>query len=207
MNETSAMELPKGVIGPLVNSDFGDTVAMLVAIHGRRYGYRELHDYADRIQDELRAVRNVGKLATYGEQSEEIRITSSLERMSQYFADPLRVMQALQQRNIIQSAGSLDTGAGESRPCAPPDCSPPRTRSAACWWTFRAPGSQSISAISPRWSAATRIPTFVVRYDGEPSVLLSIEMQKGKNIVQLGDELGEVFARLPTILPPDIHST
>ena len=64
MNETSAMELPKGVLGPLVNSDFGDTVAMLMAIHGQRYGYRELHDYADRIKDELRTVRNVGKLAT-----------------------------------------------------------------------------------------------------------------------------------------------
>jgi hypothetical protein len=37
MNATSAMELPKGVIGPLVNSDFGDTVAMLVAIHGKRW--------------------------------------------------------------------------------------------------------------------------------------------------------------------------
>ena len=45
---------------------------MLLAIHGRRYGYRELHDYTDRIKDELRTVRNVGKLATYGEQSEEI---------------------------------------------------------------------------------------------------------------------------------------
>src|ERR1035438_6599689 len=81
MNETSAMELPKGVLGPLVNSDFGDTVAMMAAIHGQRYGYRELHDYADRIKDELRTVPDVGKLATYGEQTEEIRITSSLNRM------------------------------------------------------------------------------------------------------------------------------
>jgi hypothetical protein len=45
----------------------------------------------------------------------------------------------------------------------------------------------------------------VVRYDGEPSVLLSIEMQKGKNIVQLGDSLGIVFERLAALLPPDIH--
>jgi multidrug efflux pump subunit AcrB len=48
-------------------------------------------------------------------------------------------------------------------------------------------------------------PAFVVRYDGEPAVLLSIEMQKGKNIVQLGEQIGGVFDRLETILPPDIH--
>jgi multidrug efflux pump subunit AcrB len=48
-------------------------------------------------------------------------------------------------------------------------------------------------------------PSFVVRYDGEPSVLLSVEMQKGRNIVQLGDELGAVFDRLSTLLPPDLH--
>ena len=54
MNEVRATELPDGVRGPIVNSDFGDTVAMLLAIHGKPYGYRELRDYVDRIQDELR---------------------------------------------------------------------------------------------------------------------------------------------------------
>ncbi len=63
MNETRATELPEGVRGPIVNSDFGDTVAMLIAVKGKRYGYRELREYTDRIQDELRTVRAVGKLA------------------------------------------------------------------------------------------------------------------------------------------------
>jgi multidrug efflux pump subunit AcrB/outer membrane protein TolC len=204
MNETSAMELPKGTIGPLVNSDFGDTVAMLVAIHGRRYGYRELHDYADRIKDELRTVRNVGKLATYGEQTEEIRITSSLDRLSQYFADPLRVIQALQQRNIIQYSGSLDAETAKV---------PLRT-------TGRFTTEDQIRSVLVDVSRTGQPvyirdfadverryqdPDFVVRYDGEPSVLLSIEMQKGKNIVQLGDELAGTFDKLRTILPPDIH--
>jgi len=204
LNETSAMELPKGVIGPLVNSDFGDTVAMLVAIHGRRYGYRELHDYADRIKDELRTVRNVGKLATYGEQTEEIRITSSLDRLSQYFADPLRVIQALQQRNIIQSSGSLDAGTAKVP-----------LRTTGLFTTEDQIGSVLVDVSRTGQPVYIRDfadverryqdPAFLVRYDGEPTVLLSIEMQKGKNIVQLGDQLGEIFGRLKTILPPDIH--
>ena len=131
-------------------------------------------------KDELRTVRNVGKLATYGEQSEEIRITSSLDRMSQYFADPLA-----RHSGACSSATSSRAPAawkpGRTRcPCAPPDCSPPRTRSAACWWTFRAPASRSISAISPMSSGAIRIRSFVVRYDGEPSVLLSDRDAEGQ---------------------------
>ena len=48
-------------------------------------------------------------------------------------------------------------------------------------------------------------PTFVVRYDGEPCLMLSVEMQKGKNIVELGDRIHEVFTRLSSLLPPDIR--
>src|SRR5271157_87855 len=204
MNETAALDLPKGVLGPLVNSDYGDTVAMLVAIHGRGYGYRELHDYTDRIKDELRTVRDVGKLATYGEQTEEIRITSSLDRLSQYFADPLRVIQALQQRNIIQSSGSLDAGTVKV-PLRTTGLFATEDQIRSVLVDVSRTGQpvyiRDFADVERRYQD----PAFVVRYDGEPSVLLSIEMQKGKNIVQLGDQLAETFDRLKTILPPDIH--
>lgn len=204
MNETGAMDLPKGVLGPLVNSDFGDTVAMLVAIHGKRYGYRELHNYTDRIKDELRNVRDIGKLATYGEQNEEIRVTSSLERMSQYLADPQRVIQALQQRNVITSSGALDAEAAKVP-----------LRTTGLFTTEEQIGnvlvdlSRTGQPVYIRdFANVERVyqdPAFVVRYDGEPGILLSIEMQKDRNVVQLGAQIGEVFERLRTILPPDIQ--
>ena len=204
MDETGATVLPSGVRGPIVNSDFGDTVALLLAIHGERYDYRQLRDYVDRIQDELRGVRNVGKLATYGEQDEQVWITSSLERMSQYFADPLRVIQSLQQRNIIQSSGSLEAG-GERIPL----------RTTGAFTTEQQIGSVLVDVSRTGQPVYIRDfanverryqdPSFVVRYDGEPSVLLSVEMQKGRNIVQLGDEIATVFERLRAILPPDVQ--
>jgi multidrug efflux pump subunit AcrB len=201
---TRATELPAGVIGPIVNSDFGDTVAMLLAIHGKRYGYRELRDYVDLIQDELRGVRNVGKLATYGEQSEQIRISSSLERMSQYFADPLRVMQSLQQRNVIMSSGNLETGQ-ERIPLRATGLFTTEAQIGSVLVDVSRSGQpvyiRDFASVERRYQD----PSFVVRYDGEPSVLLSVEMQKGRNIVQLGDELGAVLGRISTVLPPDIH--
>ena len=49
-------------------------------------------------------------------------------------------------------------------------------------------------------------PVFLVRYDGKPSVLLSVEMQKGKNVTELGDRLDEIMTQLRSLLPPDIQS-
>lgn len=204
MNEARATELPDGVRGPLVNSDFGDTVAMLLAVHGKRYGYRELRDYLDSIQDELRKIREVGKLAAYGGQSEQILITGDLERLSQYFVDPLRVIQALKQRNIIESSGHFEADRAKI---------PLRTTGlfniedeirnvlVDVSRTGQPVYIRDFAEVERRYQD----PTFVVRYDGEPSLLLSVEMQKGKNIVELGDRIQEAFTRLNTLLPPDVE--
>ena len=204
LNETRATELPEGVQGPLVNSDFGDTAAMLIAIHGDRYGFRELRDYKDRIQDELRSIRDVGKLAAYGGQSEEIWITSSLERISQYFSNPERVIQALQQRNIIEGSGNFEADNAKL---------PMRTtgffttedqiRNALIdvSQTGQPVYIRDFASVERRYQD----PVFLVRYDGKPSILLSVEMQKGRNIVQLGEQIDQVFVRLKSILPPDIR--
>jgi multidrug efflux pump subunit AcrB/outer membrane protein TolC len=205
MNEVRAQhELPEGVQGPIVNSDFGDTVAMLLAVHGKRYGYRELRDYVDTIQDELRTIRQVGKLAMYGQQQEQIWITGDLERMSQYFVDPEKVIQALKQRNIIESSGHFEA----DRTKIPLHTSglfneeeDIRNVLVDVSRTGQPVYIHDFAEVQRRYQD----PTFIVRYDGKPCLMLSVEMQKGKNIVELGDRIQEVFARLKSQLPPDIH--
>jgi multidrug efflux pump subunit AcrB/outer membrane protein TolC len=203
MAETKATSLPQQVLGPQVNSDFGDTVAMLVAVHGSHYGYRELGDYADTIQDELRTIRDVGKLATYGEQNEQIWITSSLERLSQYSADPIRLSQALQQRNIIEPSGNLEADHAKV---------PLRTTGV---FTKIDQIRNLMVEISPTGSPVyTRDfanverryqdPTFLTRVDGEPSVMISVEMQRGRNVVELGEKVSAALLRLRPLLPPDL---
>jgi multidrug efflux pump subunit AcrB/outer membrane protein TolC len=204
MNEVRAIELPDGVRGPIVNSDFGDTVAMLLAIHGKRYGYRELRDYADTIQDDLRTIREVGKLTMYGQQQEQIWITGDLERMSQYFADPFKVVLALKQRNIIEGSGHFEadhtkiplhtTGLFNSEEDI-------RNVLVDVSRTGQPVYIRDFAEVDRRYQD----PNFMVRYDGNPCVMLSAEMQKGKNIAELGDRIQEVFIRLRSLLPPDVH--
>ena len=203
LNVVKSTELPAGVMGPVVDSDFGDTVAMLVAVHGKRYGYRELQDFTDKIHDEMRTVRQVGKLVTNGNQSEEILITGSLERVSQYFADPRQIANALRARNAIQSGGNFESEQSKV---------PMRTTG-----IFNTEEDirnvlvdvskdghplyiKDFATVERRYQD----PAFMIRYDGEPCLLLSVEMQKGKNIVELGEQLDTVFQRLKVLLPPDV---
>ena len=111
--ELKKTDLPEGVLGPVVDYDFGDTVAVLLAIHGNHYGYRELKDYAERIESAIRRIRAVSKIKRIGEQKEEIDVSSSLSRLAQYSVTPDQVMKALEGRNIVHFAGAVPTERGK----------------------------------------------------------------------------------------------
>src|SRR5258708_6904160 len=180
LNEArTAGEFPPGVIGPIVDSDFGDTVALLVAVHGNRYGYRELKDYVERIEDELRTVPNVAKLRRYGEQKEQIWITSSLQRVSQYFANPNQVVQALQQRNIIQNSGDLLIP-GEDVPLKTnglllTEDQIKKILADVSKNTGQPVYIEDFASVERRYQD----PAQIARFESEPSVLLSVELLKG----------------------------
>lgn len=205
MNLVRAQKLPAGVLGPVVDSDFGDTVAMLICISGERYGYRELRDHVDTIQDALRTVPAVGKIAVYGGQNEQIWVTSSLERMSQYFMDPRQVVAALTQRNEVQAAGSARTDTGKI---------PLHTTG---YFNTEDEVRKVMVGMSPTGQPIYigdfanverryQDPEFMVRYDGKPALMISVEMQKGQNIVEMGEKVTEVLEhQVKPLLPPDLR--
>ncbi len=204
MNQLRA-DLPKSVRGPVVDSDFGDTVAVLIAVRGSRYGYRELKDYSQRIEEALRTLRPVSKIKRVGEQPEEIQITSSLERLAQYSLDPVKVAGALQGRNSVEYAGSLDSpgGAVQLNPNGPFQTEDQIRR--------------VIVDVSPLTGQPVHIGDvagvrrgykdleFATRFNGEPALMLAVEMQEGNNIVEFGDALRAKLEEVKNVLPPDIH--
>ncbi|WP_243320805.1 efflux RND transporter permease subunit [Geothrix sp. SG200] len=205
MNLVKATELPGEVMGPVVDSDFGDTVAMLICVSGERYGYRELRDYVDTIQDALRTVPEVGKIAVYGRQNEQIWVTSSLERMSQYFTDPRQIVGALNQRNEIQAAGNARTDNGQIPLHTTGSFNTEEQIKKVM--VGMSPTGQPIyigdfASVERRYQD----PEFMVRYDGKPALMISVEMQKGHNIVEMGNKVTEVLNhRVKPMLPPDLH--
>src|SRR5215211_9413121 len=84
LNELRATELPPTVQGPIVNSNFGDVVAVLLAVRGERYTPRELEDFLDRIEDAIRTIPQVSRINRYGEQREELRVSTSNARLAAF---------------------------------------------------------------------------------------------------------------------------
>ena len=64
--QTFQLTLPSGVLGIVVNDDFGDTSALLLAMESEDKTYRELNDYMNTLIDSLRMIPSVGKMSVHG---------------------------------------------------------------------------------------------------------------------------------------------
>jgi len=200
MAQLKATGLPAGVLGPMVDSDFGDTVAVLIAVHGGHYGPRELKDYAQTVETGLRTIPAVSKIKRIGDQKEEIDIGTSTERLSQYAVNPLRVMQALQGRNTVAYAGRV-----------PAEQSKVPIESGGRLKTEDQIRQITVD-VSPTGQPVHigdladvervyKDPTEYARYDGEQAILLSVEMHEGNNIVDFGNTLRATLKNVQTTLP------
>ena len=203
MAQLKATELPAGVLGPVVDSDFGDTVAVLIAVHGGNYGPRELKEYAQTVETSLRAIPAVSKIKRIGDQKEEIEIGTSSERLAQYGVNPMKVMGALQGRNTPQFAGRV-----------PAEQSKVPIESGGAFKT-EDQIRQVMVDVSPsgqpvyigNLATVERVykdPTEYARFDGEQTILLSVEMHEGNNIVDFGNSLRSTLKNVQATLPPEV---
>jgi len=204
MNELHATDLPASVQGPIVNSSFGDVVAMLLAVRGPTYGPRELREYLDKIDDAIRTIPEVSRINRLGEQREELRVSTTNARLAGFGVTPFDVAGAIRSRTALVDAGTIDAGDAGRVPIAANNLlSTESALSQLLVGTSRdgRPVHLGDFATVDRQYAD---PQFVVRVDGESTVLLAVEMQEGHNIVEFGNRVREKLAELRATLPPDL---
>ena len=204
MNELRATDLPPTVQGPIVNSNFGDVVAMLLAVRGPHYGPRELREYLDRIDDAIRTIPEVSKINRIGEQREELRVTTTNAQLAGFGITPLQVMSAIRSQNAVADAGTIDAGDGGRVPIAANSLLP--SERALTGLLVGASRDGRLVHLGDLANVERRYadPQLEVRVDGESTVLLAVEMQEGHNIVKFGDEVRSKLAELRGTLPPDL---
>ena len=204
MNELHATELPPTVQGPIVNSNFGDVVAMLLAVRGPQYGPRELREYLDRIDDAIRTIPEVSKINRLGEQREELRVSTTNARLAGFGITPFQVAAAIRAQNAVQDAGTVDVGDGGRVPIDANSLLGSEDALSRLLVGSSRDGRPvhvgDFATVERRYAD----PSFVVRVDGESTVLLAVEMQEGHNIVEFGDKVRAKIAQLRPTLPPDL---
>lgn len=206
LNQAKVLDLPQGVQGPIVNTDFGDTVALLIGIESDQLTYTELDEYLKQIEDGLRTIKAVSKIRRYGEQKEQITITARSQQLAQYGIKWTQVVQLLQAQNAIKATGSVKTSDSQVPLYAQ-----------GYYNTEQEIGNQVIG--TSQTGSVIRLgdvadikreyadPTSSINVNGHRALMLSVEMQEGNNIVQFGDNVEAKLAEIQQHLPGSIRLT
>jgi hypothetical protein len=74
------LELPEGVIGPIVNDEYGDVYGLMYAVKGDGVNHADLTDAAEDIKRRMLQVPMVKKVDVIGKQAKRIYVEFSHER-------------------------------------------------------------------------------------------------------------------------------
>ena len=112
--QTFQLTLPSGVLGIVVNDDFGDTSALLLAMESEDKTYRELNDYMNTLIDSLRMIPSVGKMSVHGMQHDQISIYLDSDKLSHYGISYMSIAQTLRSKGFVTTAGRVKNNDYES---------------------------------------------------------------------------------------------
>jgi len=196
--------LPMGVIGPGFNDEFGDTFGIIYGFTADGFTHRELRDYVEDVRSKLLHVRDVSKIEILGAQDEKIFVEFSIEELASLGIDRAALVSALQAQNVVQPAGTLQTGN--------------ETLSLRVSGAFRS--EQDVANLNfafggrmLRLSDIAQIrrgfadpPQPLFRVNGQPAIGLAIAMREGGDILALGKNIKRALTEATADLPVGIEA-
>ena len=194
-----AVNLPRGVIGPLVNDEYSDVTFALYALKAKGEPHRSLVRAAEGLRQRMLHVPGVKKVNIIGEQAERIFVEFSYDRLATLGVSPTDLVAALNSRNIVTPAGSIETKGPQvfiRLDGAIDDLQTIRdTAVAAQGRTLK------LSDIADVKRGYEDPATFLIRNNGEPTLLLGVVMREGWNGLDLGKALDADVATINADMP------
>ena len=194
-----AINLPRGVIGPIVNDEYSDVFFSLIAVQAKGLPHRALIERTEAIRSELQQVKGVKKVVLIGEQRPRIYVEISNRKLATLGLGADAVLGALANQNLIQPAAQFET----SSRLVP-------IRVTGAFDDLDAVRATPIAAdgrvlhvgdVAEVKRGYEDPPTYQVRHQGGEAVMLGVVMQDKYNGLALGGELSaklsDVRARLP----------
>ncbi|UKY36447.1 efflux RND transporter permease subunit [Pantoea dispersa] len=191
--------LPEGVIGPMVNDEFSDVTFSLFALKAKGEPQRLLVRDAESLRQRLLHVPGVKKVNIIGEQTERIFISFSHDRLATLGVSAQYIFSALNNQNVLTPAGSIDTqgpqvfirldGAFNKLE---------QIRKTPVVVNGRTLQLSDIATVERGYEDPA---TFLIRNQGEPTLLLGIIMREGWNGLELGKSLDAEAASINASMP------
>ncbi|WP_315802367.1 efflux RND transporter permease subunit [Bradyrhizobium sp. SZCCHNS3002] len=194
-----ARNLPPGVLGPFVNDEYADVSFALYALKAKGMPMRELARQAEVIRQDLLRVAGVKKINILGERPEQIFVEFSYAKLATLGVSARDIVSALQRQNTVTPAGSIDTkgpqvfiridGAYDS------------VQAIANTPIVAAGRTLKLSDVAEIRRGYEDPPTFIIRHEGEPTIILAAVMQEGWDGLALGRALKDRSAAIAQTLP------
>lgn len=194
-----ARSLPPGVLGPFVNDEYSDVSFALYALKAKGMPMRELARQAEVIRQDLLHVPGVKKVNILGERPEQMFVDFSYAKLATLGISAQDIIAALQRQNAVMPAGSIDTNGPQVF-----------IRVNGAYDDVQAIANTPIAAggrmlklsdIAEVRRGYEDPPTFLIRSEGEPAMMLAVVMQTSWDGLALGKALKEKTAAIAQTLP------
>lgn len=177
--------LPDGVRPSVVMDDFGDVYGMFYAMTTDGIADEELIDYAQLVKRELQDIEGVRKVEIYGDRKPCINIEIIQDKMANLGVHPLEVLSTLNNQNKTVYPGYFDSGDERIRVAVSDDY-----KSIEDIQNLIIQGHEQdqlrlgdIASVTRGYDTPSRNQ---MRYDGARALGVSVSMEKGGNVVDLG---------------------
>ena len=201
-------ELPSGVLAIVVNDDFGNTSALLVAIESDQRSYRELKTYSDKLSDRLRRIPSVANVKLSGAQKEQISLYVDRKRLQAYGIGQQLLFSRLQAQGITTLSGGISDD--DQQVPIYVETMENSEEEIANQIIFSDPVTGKVARVRDVARVVREYAPHASRIeqDGHPCVLLSMEMTPGNNVVQYGADVDRVLNDFrQNELPGDVKIT
>ncbi|MGN8001117.1 efflux RND transporter permease subunit [Sphingomonas sp. 22176] len=192
-------KLPRGVMGPFVNDEYGDVTFALYALKAKGEPQRNLAREAETLRQRLLHVPGVNKINIVGEQPQRIYVEFTEQRLATLGVSMRDIFGALAKQNLVTPAGSIETKGQQVAirlDGAFDDLS--KIRDLPIMVNGNSLRLSEIAKVDRGYEDPA---TFLIRSGGEPALLLGVVMREGWNGLDLGKALNAEVAKVQKELP------
>lgn len=191
--------LPQGIVGPSFNDRFDDVFGCIYAITSDGYSYEEMREKAEQVRRTLLGVKNVKKADLIGVQTEKIYIEMENSKLAQLGVDPNLIINAVKTQSPMAASGMVETAtdnvylrvSGIFENIDNLKNLPIRANDR----TFRL---EDVAKIQRSYTEPMEPRMY---YNGQPAIGIALAMDKGGNVLTLGEDLEKTIMQIKQDLP------
>lgn len=182
-------ELPDGTIGPFVNTNYGDVAIATVAVTGEGFSYADIKSSSDDLRTHLYTVEGVSKVSLFGVQEERVWLEIDSRKLAAVGVQLPQVLQDLQKQNVILPAGQLDANGTTLILEANGDLGSVDAVGDILTKVEGLSGFVRLKDLMTVRRGYVDPATKPVYFNGQPAIMVSVEMSDSEDIQQIGLKL------------------